>query len=803
MAVGLFDGNSTRAHHARSARVLRPWILVLQILTLACASVGLGFLFLLNPLGWLLLGLAAVPAMVAEWYGRYLQRIPIDTKSETVDGRIDSDILGFLPVQPSPQSIARALSLTNSGSFFAVRFGISGSFLEQLGSTDRDDSEPIWRAALDIAVEVGGRVSSGVLVLAMVRQLPGKDSLLGHLQLTEEDLLQGIRWYHHLDAMVLAAQSYPRRPGGIGRDWSFGWIPNLSRFGQNLSTVHTPVSPVRADTVNQIVGMLSGGRGSIAVVGQSGSGKSELIHELAGYLMDPDADVPRSLRYHQVFMLDAARLLSAAQRRGGAESLITSLLGEAFGAKNIVVVLDNAQLFLEEGMGSVDLSTVLLPILEAGRLPLILTVDEQRFLEISKRQPAIANAVQRINLAPTDTDDTMTVLEEQLPLLEHRRKVIYMYQALKEAYALSQRYVYDVVMPGQAVRLLDSAAEFAEGKLVTALSVQRAIEATVGVKTATVNDDAERETLLNLEVKIHERMVGQDRAVTVVSDALRRARAGVRNQDRPVGTFLFLGPTGVGKTELAKSLADVYYGGEDAMIRLDMNEFVSPDDVMRLIADPTRDGSSLTARIMKQPFSVILLDEIEKAHSAVLSTLLQLLDEGVLRDEKNREVSFKDAIVIATSNAGASRIQEFLQRGYSLEQFEDAFVDELINSTLFHPEFLNRFDEIVVFRPLEKTELYSVIDRIVVGLNKNLAGKKVTITLAQDAKDVLVEAGYDPRLGARPMRRVVQRAVESTVAKKLLTGELQPGESLELSGADIAGLLEKKKQADQIASTDS
>jgi len=240
-------------------------------------------------------------------------------------------------------------------------------------------------------------------------------------------------------------------------------------------------------------------------------------------------------------------------------------------------------------------------------------------------------------------------------------------------------------MPGQALSLLDAAADYAESGLVTARSVTMAIEKTIGVKTNIVDDESERDKLLNLEVLIHERMIGQERAVGVVSDALRRARAGIRNQKRPVGTFMFLGPTGVGKTELAKSLAAVYFGGEQNIIRLDMNEYVSPDDVVRLIADGTEDAGSLTAQVMKQPFSVILLDEIEKAHSSVLSTLLQLLDEGILRDTRNREVSFRDAIVIATSNAGADRIQEYLHRGYNLEQFEDKFVDELISSNLFIP----------------------------------------------------------------------------------------------------------------------
>jgi ATP-dependent Clp protease ATP-binding subunit ClpA len=250
---------------------------------------------------------------------------------------------------------------------------------------------------------------------------------------------------------------------------------------------------------------------------------------------------------------------------------------------------------------------------------------------------------------------------------------------------------------------------------------------------------------------------------------------------------------------LAKSLAEVYFGGEKNMIRLDMNEFVSPNDVMRLIADGAEDPSSLTAQVMKQPFSVVLLDEIEKAHSSVLTTLLQLLDEGILRDVRNREVSFRDTVVIATSNAGSDRIQEYIQRGYSLQQFEETFVNELIGSHIFHPEFLNRFDEMVVFAPLTKPELLQVVDLILNSVNKNLAEQKITITVAPDAKEYLVEAGYDPRLGARPMRRVVQRAVENTVAKLLLSNQATPGSTIEISREQVAGILGSKAQADQLA----
>jgi ATP-dependent Clp protease ATP-binding subunit ClpA len=293
-------------------------------------------------------------------------------------------------------------------------------------------------------------------------------------------------------------------------------------------------------------------------------------------------------------------------------------------------------------------------------------------------------------------------------------------------------------------------------------------------------------------------MINQSRAVQVVSDALRRARAGVRNQDRPIGTFLFLGPTGVGKTELSKALADVYFGGEDRMIRLDLNEYVRAEDVARLIADGADDPHSLTAQAMKQPFSVVLLDEIEKAHPQVLTTLLQLLDEGILRDIKNREVSFKDAIVIATSNAGADRIREYIERGYNIEQFEEQLTNELISSNQFRPEFLNRFDEIVVFRPLTKPELLQVVDLILKGINKTLAPQKITVEVADDAKMFLVDRGYDPRLGARPMRRVVQRAVENTMAKLMLSGEVSSGGNVHLTLDQVQAVFGSEDTASKI-----
>ena len=350
----------------------------------------------------------------------------------------------------------------------------------------------------------------------------------------------------------------------------------------------------------------------------------------------------------------------------------------------------------------------------------------------------------------------------------------------EEAYRLIEKYIHDMVMQGRALNLLEASAGFATERLVTAESVQMSIEKTYGIKMQASQNDDERQRLLNMESLIHERMIDQNQAVRAVSDALRRSAAGVRNEKRPIGTFLFLGPTGVGKTELAKAISDVYFHGEGTIVRIDLNEFVAAESVDRLIEDGAINENSLTSQVMKRPFSVVLLDEIEKAHPKVLTTLLQLLDEGVLRDIKNREVSFRDTIVVATSNAGADKIRQYIDEGHDLSVVKEELTNELIATGEFKPEFLNRFDEICIFKPLSKEDLGKIFDLTLKGVNKTLESQKITVEVDDDAKAILVEKGYDPKLGARPMKRVVQSYVENITAKAMLAGNLAAGGNLRI-----------------------
>lgn len=807
-----FKHTSTRADEARFGRLVEgglasflPWLSFLLVLAGSGLIIGLGW-----SIGWLCIGIAVVPYMLHVFYERHIRDLPIG-KDNSIVSLLSGDVLGRLPAKPRPVDVATAVGQVSSGQFMAVRFGLTANLLQQMVNTDENTVQDLWKLADEIRQKNGLRQLTGsVLAVAIVRSFPDYQTILAQIQLDDEDLDAGIRWQQHLVDLV-NRHSRPRRTGGIARDWSFGYIPLLTRFGRNISEQMSGGSGLltvnlasHIEVVDQLIDAFgSGGKQNAALVGKEGVGKTTIIHAFAERLLDAAADLPESLRFRQVFILDSAALIAAAPGRGELENLIMQVLGEAYGAKNIIICLDNAQLFFEEGVGSVDLGNVLQPILEAGNLRIILSMDEQRFLQISQRNPSLMNSMNRINVPPCDESETKLVMQEQLILLEVQRHVTYMYQAIEEAYRLSERYVHDLEMPGRALKLLESAASYSESGLVTMNSVQQAIEKTLDVKVSVASTAEDRERLLNMEELIHKRMVNQTRAVGVVSDALRRARAGVRNENRPIGTFLFLGPTGVGKTELSKALADVYFGGEERMVRIDLNEYVRPDDVVRLIADGAKDPTSLTAQIMKQPFSVVLLDEIEKAAPEVLTTLLQLLDEGILRDEKNREVSFRDAIVIATSNAGADRIREYIQRGLDVAKFEHAFVDELISSNQFRPEFLNRFDEIVVFRPFKKEELLQVCDLILAGVNKTLAVQKISVEVELGAKQLLVEHGYDPRLGARPMRRVVQKAVENTVAKQMLSGQVNPGDVIQITTEQVAQIFSVESTVSAITSGDS
>lgn len=783
-----FDPKNPRIHKAHQKHIFNhtPVIALSLLIFFLLLIGGLIIVILKMPIGWTLIGFSILPLMLVYWIKNALAIIPIGP-TESFTDLISEDLLLLLHAKTTPVELTKILPKTHSGAFLMARFGLTIPFFDQMAVYLPSSVEPIYQAALTVRNRTNSKAITGaVLAVAIIENIPNYEQIISQLKLTPADLDQGIIWFNYLNGIVKDHKK-TAHTGGIARDFAFGYTPTLQRFAINLSTRYSGPSDKmqqaeNVEIISKMIDTLSHpGRQNIALIGAYGSGRSTVVQSFAETLMNADAKIPANLKYRQIYALDAPSLISAAKNQGEIEYLMIKILNEIYSAKNIILCLDNAHLFFEEGPGSVDIANLLVPVLEAGRIRIIMIMDDQRFLEISAKNSALANSLNRIVIHPSNYEETLKILMDQVPLFEYQKGVVYTYRALTEAYRLSEQYIHDVEMPGKAKLLLESAASFSEAGLVTAESVQTAVEKSYGVKVKVADSTEDRNTLLNLETLIHEQMIDQEEAVSAVSNALRRAGAGVKNQGRPIGTFLFLGPTGVGKTELAKTLSRVYFNGEDNIIRLDMNEFVSAEDVNRLIRDGATDALSLTAQVMKQPFAVVLLDEIEKAHPSVLTTLLQVLDEGILRDEKNREVSFRDTIIIATSNAGANTIREKITAGASINDFKEEFIETLISSNEFKPEFLNRFDEICLFKPLSKEDLTKVLDLIIASTNKTLEPQKIAVNLTPEAKQILIDKGYDPKMGARPMRRIVQKTVENIVAAAILSGAAQPGSTLTIT----------------------
>ena len=787
-----FDAKNPRVKKAYQRKALNNApVLVLSFVIFVALLLGGGALvFLKEAWGWILVGFSALPVMLMFWIKNDLVAIPIGKSGDFTD-LVSTDLLTLLRENMAPAELVKVLPKTRSGIFVMMRFGLPVRFFEEISSYLPAEVEPIYETAHAVRDKTNSeKITGAVMLVAIIENLPNYELVLNQMKLSADDLYQGVIWFNYLNGLVKNSKK-PVRTGGIARDFSFGYTPTLQHFAVNLSSRYTGMADKiqqaeNAGIIEQMVQIFThAGRQNVALVGAYGSGRSSLVSSFAETLLRADTKIPSSLKYRQVYSLDAPSLISAAKGPGDIEHLMIKILNEIYAAKNIILCLDNAHLFFEEGPGSVDIANLLVPVLEGGQIRIIMIMDDQKFLEISAKNPTLANLLNKIVVNPTDRAETLKVLMDQAPYIEQQKNVIFMYRALTEAYTLGEQYVHDVEMPGKAKLLLEAAASYADGGIVSDKSVQTAVEKSYGVKVTVVESSEDREKLLNLEELIHARMIDQVEAVSAVANALRRAGAGVKNQGRPIGTFLFLGPTGVGKTELAKTLSEVYFDGEKNIIRLDMNEFVSANDVSRLIKDGAEDGMSLTAQVMKQPFAVVLLDEIEKAHQSVLTTLLQVLDEGILRDEKNREVSFRDTIIIATSNAGANEIRERIMAGEKIDEVKESLIDQMVASGEFKPEFLNRFDEVCLFKPLSKEDLMQVLDLMIASTNKTLAAQKISVELDADAKQILIEKGYDPKMGARPMRRIVQKTVENIVAAAILAGHATPGSTLKITANEI------------------
>lgn len=788
--------SSLRAHRARYKNALSSKWLNLALIAVVSASLFSGLYLLLSDskLGWLALLPGSLAVMLWLWrkgdleqtdYGQFQAGTRI-----LLHEALEMNTLGRLKKKGgdglSAYELWKALEPSEERYFIGNRYLLDASFFENLLSKDPGSAAQVWEHAKVLRDKhVADGFTNMLVFVALVSSVPNVEQLLTRIQLSLGDIETSIPWMRDIKEKRELVK-LKKKLGRIGRDWAYGYTPILGRLGHNISgsiEKHGFFSDTRMheSIVEQIIQNLANNN-AVALVGETGVGKTTSVYALAERLL-ADSRQPRQIRYNQVVEMDASSLIANAKRPGELEDLMIHILNEAHRAKNIILFFDEASVFFGAGTGQVDLSHVLQPAIDSGSVRLIFALTPENWQQLSRT--GIAARLKSVVVPPADRENTLAVLRDQIGTIEYRHNATFTYQALNEGFKLGGRYETTQAMPGAALKILEQAVTASPEKFITREVVQAGVEQAYGIKLQTAQGSQESADLLQLEDKLRQYVISQDRAVTVVANALRRARSGVGNPDRPIGTFLFLGPTGVGKTELSKALARTYFGDEKAMIRVDMNQFVQSNDVQRLIKPMVGNELGFLGQVRKQPFSVILLDEIEKADTSVKNALLQMLDEGVMRDTDNKPVSFKDAIIIATSNAGADEIRRFIEEGKDITELEGTFVDTLISRGDFAPEFVNRFDEVVLFKPLAPDDLTQVIDLIIASINKTLDSQKVQVVLTPEAKRWLVDKGYDAKLGARPMRRMAQRYVENLVAKKLLEGSLQSGGTLNLDVPDF------------------
>ncbi len=751
-----------------------------------CVAAGAGLAVVRIRLGYSLAGIGLLLLMPAVWWRYYLKEVPPNDNS--LMGRLSSDVLALLKpgVDYSPHALWEIISPNGQSLFITNHLALIADKLQGCFSEDPAALSGVLQRATQIADNYGCRtIEIGHLAAALLQGSPVAADMLTRAKLTPADLQAVTDWF---DRVYVGIHRLPDNFGGIGRDWASGFTPQLNRFGHNLSNAIERHGAnfgtlVEGPGVHDMKAAFSQGAGALVLVGPDGIGKTSHAYALAQDVLAEAQD--KALQHKQIVELNASAILSVAHQPGELEYILNTLFNEAHHAGNIILFFDDAQLFFHSGPGSFDATQILLPIVQSRALQMIFAITPHDYESLRATNPALAGLLTPVVIHEPPEAQVLEVVADTAGGFENRHKVLVLYEAIKAAYTLSGRYETDMAYPGKAIRLLEQSLTHSDQGIVTAASVDAAIEQTRGVKAGSAAP-LETDQLLHLEDRIHERMINQSRAVAVVSDALRRARAGVSNSKRPIGSFLFLGPTGVGKTELAKAIAATYFGAETNMIRLDMSEYQQDTDVARILSDGQHEAKSLIMSVRRQPFSVVLLDEIEKAHPNILNLLLQMLDEGMLTDTGGRTVSFKDAIVITTSNAGAGSIRAHIEKGEELEQFESQLTNELINSGQFKPELINRFDEVVLFRPLTPDELAQVVRLMLGEVNKTLSAQNITVELTDAAITRIVEVGNDPRLGARPMRRALQKAVENTVASKILRKEANPGDHITLDAGDLS-----------------
>lgn len=665
---------------------------------------------------------------------------------------------------------------------FLTRWGYLPNFpREKLGKLSADG---VYKTAYDEAYHMGSRFLWPEHIFTALTKI---------IKYHHEEAHEILNWQRRMRTwtrppLIWSKHYEPGPLGGVNRGWTGRVTPTLDLYSVDLTLLaakgRLPLALGREKTIAQAIRILGRkGKANVLLAGPAGVGKSSLVSGVARQIFLGTQE--KALFGKRVVSLDIGALVAGAQTQGELAERLKRILGEIEGSGGIILFIDQAHNLVAAGGGEVEASLVLntlRPHLQTGKIQLIGATTWSDYRKYLAPNEAFSRLFEVVEVPEADEGQTIQILEYNAISFEKEYKVMITFPALKSAYEMSKRFIYERVLPDKAIGLLEEAVilrNSQKGKIVDENAIAEIVETKTHMPITQITKE-QAKTLLGLEEKIHERLIDQEEAVSAVSNALRRARAGLGEKEKPIAAFLFVGPTGVGKTELAKTLAFLYYTVESAMLRLDMSEFQEQRSVYRLIGSPPGMGvmepGQLTEAVRKRPFSLVLLDEFEKMHPQILTLFLQVFDDGRLTDSRGNTVDFTNTILIATSNAGTPLIQRELEAGKTIEEIEPLLLEEL--KKYFAPELLNRFDGIIVFKPLTSSDVKKIVSLKLKSLVKDLARKEIKVSFTDGFVGELAREGFSPQWGARPLVRLIQDKVEAKLARMILAGNLQANQEI-------------------------
>ena len=629
------------------------------------------------------------------------------------------------------------------------------------------------------------------------------DTAFGHLiasfGATEAEFTAAVRWVLEERVRRVAAERWWSREQlgrirGIGKTWNYGRLYNLEKFARPLpprkSTFYGDKELISLENL-----LRRSEHANAFLVGDNLEEKMNIITELAGLI--EDGKVMPELEHKRLIILDTDLFISAAEDMSDFEQLVRTLGNEAAAAGNVILVFLDFPAFVIAGERyGLDIATVLDPFFTATELQIIALAADRSYHALIEHNPSLGERFGEVFLESTGSAGTLRVLQQEATRIEQRTAIFFTYQALQALVEGGDRYIVAGLQPEKSLNLLRELVPkmttfISRGRvMVHRQDVEDFLHTKTGIPMGAV-DEGERVQLLQLEKILHQRIIGQDEAVSAVAAAVRRARSGINNPDRPLASFLFLGPTGVGKTETTKVLADVFFGhgavGSEASIeRLDMSEYATTDALEKLIGAAGGAPGILADMVREHPYGVLLLDEFEKTTPEVENLFLQILDEGFFSDGEGERVNCRNLLIIATSNAGAELVWDAIRAGKDPSHSRELILDAVVHQGIFRPELLNRFDGVIIFHPLAAEQLEKIARLQLEKLATRLATRGVHLVVTDELVRFVTQFGMDPKFGARPMARAVQNTVEQAVADKIISGNLKPGDAVMLSAADMA-----------------